>query len=385
MIGPEYTASELAQRVGARVIGDGAVPITGLASIDRAGPGDLAHLSSSAWRDLLTVCRASAVIVAAADADRVPGTALVVDSPYLAYARLSHLFDRAPALAEGVAHDASIHPLAELGADVAVGSGVRIAAGARIGAGCSLGPNVVVSEGVLIGRDCRLHAGAVICHGVRMGRDCVVHPGAVIGSDGFGFAEDEDGARTAIAQLGGVRLGDRVEVGAGTSIDRGALGDTVIESGVKIDNQVQIGHNVRIGRDTVICGCTGIAGSSVIGANCVLAGGVGIGGDGPVSIADNCVISGMTHVSRSISEAGVYSSGTLHQPTRSWKRNAIRLTSLDALVQRVAELERAVAASLDNAVGDSRTAGAATESGGGGVESLELPEPSRTSIRQDKT
>lgn len=174
------------------------------------------------------------------------------------------------------------------------------------------------------------------------GDRCVFQANAVIGGDGFGHARDAQGRRVAIAQLGGVRLGDDVEIGAGSTVDRGALGDTVLDDGVKIDNQVQIGHNVRIGRDSVLCGCCGVVGGTTIGARCVFAGGVGIGGDGPITIADDVVVSGMSHVSRSIERAGVYSSGVLHQPTRRWKRNALRATRLDELFARVAELERAL-------------------------------------------
>ena len=335
-----FSAAELAEHLGARLVGDGDVRLAGLAPIDTARPGDLTHLSSPAWRRCLDDCLASAVLVTAADAPRVPTTALVVDDPYLAYARASRLFDDAPPVALGRSPDATVDATAELGEGVTLGPGARIGAGVRIGADSHVGPNAVIGAGAVLGRACEIHAGAVLCHGVVLGDRCIIHPNAVIGGDGFGFARAPDGRSVGIAQLGTVRLGDDVEVGAGTTIDRGAIGDTEIADGVKIDNQVQIGHNVRIGRDTVVCGCTGIVGSSVIGAHCVLAGGVGVGGDGPVHIADGTVVSGMTHVSRSIDAPGVYSSGSLAQPTRRWKRNAIRLMALDELARRVAALER---------------------------------------------
>lgn len=339
-----FTVAELAERIGAQIVGDPAVVISGIAPLDVAVAGELSHLSSPAWRTRLAATRASAVILSGDDASAAPCTALIVQQPYLAYARLSSLFSTAPAIAIGLSSAASIDPAAQLAAGVAVAPGAVIARGARIGPGTCIGANAVIGEDVLVGANCRIHAGAVLCHGVRLGDRCVIHPGAVIGADGFGFTPDEDGRLVAIAQLGSVQLGEDVEVGAGTTIDRGALGDTIIEKGVKIDNQVQIGHNCHIEHDTVICGCTGIVGSSRIGAHCVLAGGVGVGGDGPVRIADYTVVSGMTHVSRSIEVAGIYSSGTLPQPTRSWKRNAVRFTQLDAMAGRIAALERQLAA-----------------------------------------
>ena len=344
-----FSAAELAAFIDARLIGDPDVVIVGIAPLDGARPGQLSHLSSPAWRARLPRTRASAVIVTAADAAVAPCTALVVQQPYLAYARLSALFSTAPAIATGRAGSACVDPTARLAADVAVGPGAVIGANARIAAGTQIGAGALIGEGVVIGADCRIHPGAVLCHAVVLGDRCVIHPTAVIGADGFGFTPDENGVLVAIAQLGSVRLGDDVEVGAASTIDRGALGDTIVERGVKIDNQVQIGHNCVVGHDTVICGCTGIVGSSRIGAHCVLAGGVGVGGDGPVQIADGTVISGMTHVSRSIETPGTYSSGTLPLPTRSWKRNALRFTQIDAMARRVAALERQLAAHIATA------------------------------------
>lgn len=343
MTAPEFTAAQLAERVGGEVRGDAGARVTGLASLDAAGPEHLTHLSSPVWRRHLASTAAGVVLVTAADAPAVPGTAIVVDRPYLAYARLSSLFDRRPALAEGRSPEARVHASARLGVDVALAPGACIGADASIGDRACIGANAVVGPGAVVGDDCVIHPGAVLAHGVRLGARCVIHSGAVIGADGFGFTPDERGRLVAIAQIGSVRLGDDVEVGACSSIDRGAIGDTIVEDGVKIDNQVQIGHNCRIGHDSVICGCTGIVGSSVIGAHCVLAGGVGIGGDGPVTVADGTVVSGMTHVSSSIETPGTYSGGTLHQPTRTWKRNALRATRLDEFARRLAALERRLA------------------------------------------
>ena len=342
MTRPSYTAAELARELDARVEGDPDVVLHTLAPLDAAPPGSLSHLSSAAWRNRLAETTASAVLVSPDLASAVPTTALVVDDPYLAYARASRLFANVPALAEGVSPHARIADGAVLAAGVSVAAGAVVGAGARIADGTQIGPNAVIGRGATLGRGCRIHAGVVLAHDVTLGSRCEVHPNAVIGADGFGFARAADGRREAIAQLGSVRLGDDVSVGAGSTVDRGAIGDTVIDNGVKIDNQVQIGHNVVIGRDTVVCGCTGIVGGTTIGARCVLAGGVGIGGDGPVTIADDVVVSGMTHIAQSIARPGVYSAGTLQQPSRRWKRNALRFRALDALFVRVAALERAL-------------------------------------------
>lgn len=337
-----FTTGDIARRVGARIVGDPQHLITGLAPLDGAGPQHLAHLSSPHWRHHLASSAAGAVLVTARDAPVVAQIALVVADPYLAYASVSELFDVPLRVPCGVHADASV---AE---DAVLGEGVRIAAQASVGAGAVLGNDVevgsgaVIESGAVIGAGSRILPRAVIAAVARLGQRVLIHPGAVIGADGFGFARNPRGRAVRIAQLGAVLLGDDVEVGANSTIDRGSLGDTVIEAGVKIDNQVQIGHNVHIGRDTIICGCVGIVGSTRIGARCVLAGGVGIGGDGPIHIADDVTITAMTHVSRSIEAAGRYSSGTLHGPSLSWKRNALRLLELDSWIRRLKALEKRI-------------------------------------------
>ncbi|MCC5887384.1 MAG: UDP-3-O-(3-hydroxymyristoyl)glucosamine N-acyltransferase [Gammaproteobacteria bacterium] len=337
-----FTTGDIARRVGARIVGDPQHLITGLAPLDRAGPEHLAHLSSLHWRRHLAGSGAGAVLVTDRDAPAVAKIALVVSDPYLAYASASQLFDDPTRVPCGV------HPDASVAHDAVVGAGARIAARATVGAGAVLGADVeigtgaVVEAGALIGAGSRILARAVITSVARLGQRVLIHPGAVIGADGFGFARSPDGRAQRIAQFGAVVLGDDVEVGANSTIDRGSLGDTVIESGVKIDNQVQIGHNVHIGRDTIICGCVGIVGSTRIGARCVLAGGVGVGGDGPIAIADDVTVTAMTHVSRSIDRAGRYSSGTLHGPSLGWKRNALRLLELDGWIRRLKALEKRI-------------------------------------------
>jgi len=340
MAGVAFTLAELAKRIDARVEGDPNAIVTGLGSLATASPGQLTHLSSRAYRRHLPQTRATAVILRADDLPACPTHALIAKNPYLAFARASMLFSDRPPEAPGVHPTAVVDPSARLGAGVAIGPHAVIGARCSIGARVEIGANTVVGAMCELGDDVRLMPNATLYHRVRIGARSVVHSGAVIGADGFGFAPDERGRHVAIAQIGGVAIGADVSVGAATTIDRGAIDDTIIGDGVKIDNQVQIGHNTIVGEHTVICGCVGIVGSTRIGRHCVLAGGVGVGGDGPIEIADGVVVSGMTHVSRSIDKPGVYSGGVLHSATLKWKRNALRFAELDELAKRIAALEK---------------------------------------------
>ena len=340
----QFTAAELAARLGATLVGDGAAVLTGLGALHSARPGQLSHLSNSAFRRYLRHTHASAVLLRAADADECPGVALIVDDPYVAYAAASQLFDSRVLPEAGIHPTASVHPTAQLHERVSIGAGVVVEAGVCIAAGVVIGANSYIGADALLAEDVRLWPNVTLYPRVQLGARTVVHSATVIGADGFGYARDRAGVQRKIAQLGGVRIGQDVEIGAGTTIDCGAIDDTVIEDGVKIDNQVQIGHNCVIGAHTVICGCVGIVGSTRIGPHCVLGGGVGVGGGAPIEIARGVVVSGMTHVSQSIAVAGIYSSGTLMSPTRAWKRNAVRLKELDRLAKRVSELERTLLA-----------------------------------------
>ncbi len=335
-----YTVAELAARIGANVSGDAATRITGIGALTSAVPGQLAFLAGPALRPILASTRASAVVLSPEDAELCPAASIVTGNPRYDFARLSHLFDRRPAINAGIHPSAAIDSSAVLAADVSVGPNVVVGARSNIDAGAVLGANSVVGDGCSIGSHTHLHANVVLYHDVRIGRRCVIHSGAVIGADGFGFAADESGRYEAVAHVGGVTIGDDVSIGAATTIDRGSIEDTVVGDGVKIDNQVQIGHNCVIGDHSLLCGCVGLVGSTRIGRHCVLAGMVGVGGSSPIEIADGVVVSGMTHVSRSITETGVYSGGVLHSETRQWKRNALRFSELDALAKRVAQLEK---------------------------------------------
>ncbi len=335
----EFTLGELAERLQCELRGDGELSISALAPLPTAQPGHISFLSDKRYRQDLQSSNASAVIVRPELADDVNGACLISDNPYLSYARASQLFDDAIGWGEGihasavVPASATVHPSAKIGPNCNIGEQVVIGAGSVIGAGCSIGAETV------IGDDCLFQANVTVYHKVRIGNQVTVHSNSVLGADGFGFAPSREGW-IKIAQLGSLVVGDRVEIGACTTIDRGALDDTVISDGVIIDNQVMIAHNCRIGENTAIAGCVGIAGSTTVGKNCTIAGGVGLAGH--MTIADNVHLTGMTLVTKSITEPGSYSSGTGTMDTRSWRKSAVRFSQLDDLYKRLLELEKRV-------------------------------------------
>ncbi len=331
------TVRELAGHLGADYRGDGERRLERVAPLDRAGVNDLSFLSDGTYRRHLAGTAAGAVLISAELADQCPTTAIVVADPYLAYARAAALLHPLPWPAPGVHPRASVDPGATLGPGVAVGANAVIEAGVSVGAGSSVGPGCFLGEAAQIGERCRLHANVTVYHRCRLGDRVVVHSAAVIGSDGFGFAND-GGNWIKIPQLGIARIGDDCEIGAGTTIDRGALQDTVIEHGVILDNQIQVAHNVRVGAHTAIAGCVGIAGSADIGCHCRIGGGAGILGH--LSIADHVQIAAMSLVTRSITEPGSYASGTPLQESRQWRRNYARFRQLDAIARRVSRIEQ---------------------------------------------
>ncbi|HEB99880.1 MAG TPA: UDP-3-O-(3-hydroxymyristoyl)glucosamine N-acyltransferase [Thiotrichales bacterium] len=335
------TLNELAHEVGGRVVGDGSVVIRGVCTLQQGQAGHIAFLANPRYRRFLPDTRAAAVILKEEDLPQCPVPALVVPDPYVAYARiaalLSPLHRATPGVHETavVAEDAEIDPAASIGPLAVVGEGARIEADVQVGAGSVVGAGVHVGEGT------RLVANVTLCDGVRIGRNCLIHPGAVIGADGFGIAKD--GERwIKVPQLGSVWIGDNVEIGANTTVDRGALEDTVIEEGAKLDNQIQVAHNVHIGAHTAIAGCVGISGSAHIGRNCMLAGGVGVVGH--LEITDNVVVTGMSMVTKSITEPGVYSSGLAAVPNDQWNRIYARMRRLDEMARRLQKLEKKLAA-----------------------------------------
>jgi UDP-3-O-[3-hydroxymyristoyl] glucosamine N-acyltransferase len=328
----KYTLGALAELLDARLVGDENCSIDGLATLKQGSPGKLCFLSNPAYVGQLSDCRASAVILEEKFADSCPVNKLVSAAPYVSFARATQLFDNAPAFTPGVHPSAYVHPDVQLPDNVSIGCNAVISAGVVIGSGSVIGAGCFIGEDCTLGEGCRLYSNVTLYHAIRLGDRVTIHASATIGADGFGFAFD--GSKSVkINQLGSVDIGDDVEIGAGTTIDRGAIDDTVIEQGVKIDNQVQIGHNCHIGEHTVICGCTAIAGSAVIGRYCVLGGASGVVGH--IQIADKVRVSAMSLVSQTISEAGDYSSGTGIMKSAKWRRNAIRFSRLDETVRRV--------------------------------------------------
>ena len=334
-----YSLKELAENLQARLEGEPGCQIQRLAELDKAGPGDICFFSDSVYGHLLAECRASALIVAEGIGTNFRGSRLVVDNPYFAFAKVSQLFDNRVPVVQGIDPTAIIDATARVDSSACVGPRVVIGAGAEIGAGVELGAGTIVGAGSRIAAGSRLAAAVTLYHGVSIGEGVIIHSGAVIGADGFGFALDR-GRWEKIAQLGGVRIGKGVEIGACTTIDRGALGDTVIEEGVKIDNQVMVAHNVRIGSHTAIAACVGISGSTEIGSHCTIAGGVGFVGH--IKIADHVHVTGMTMVTKSIDQPGSYSSGTAMMPTTLWKKSLARMRQLDQMSRKLKQLEQQI-------------------------------------------
>ena len=333
----EYSLAALAEMAGARLEGEPSLAIGGVGTLADAHEGQIAFLSNPKYQSQLSDTRATAVILDEGSLAKCPVAALVADNPYAAFARLTALFDSAETLEPGRHCSAYIHETAEVHPSVAVGPNVFIGPRARIGTDVVIGPGCFIDSDCIIGDGTRVIANSTIYHGCHIGRRNVVHAGVVIGSDGFGFANDA-GRWLKVHQLGAVVIGDDVEVGANTTIDRGAVNDTIIEEGVKLDNLIQIAHNVRIGAHTAVAACVGIAGSAVIGKNCAIAGGVGILGH--LEIADGVTITAMSLVTKSIKEAGIYSSGVPLEPSERWQKNFVRFKQLDDMARRIRSLEK---------------------------------------------
>ncbi len=337
----EVRLRDIIERLGGELIGDPATRIDSIEPLESATPSAIAFLSNPLYAKQLADSAAACVIVAPAfrDAAAARGAAIVTADPYLYLARLTQWWAERtlPALPPTIHPTAAVDPAAAIGARVAIGAFAVVEAGAVVGDDARIGPHAVVGAGCRIGAATRIGPRAAVVAGTTIGARGIVHAGAVLGADGFGFAPD-GGRWEKIEQLGRVVIGDDVEIGANTCIDRGALGDTVIGDGVKIDNLVQIGHNVRIGAHTAIAGCVGIAGSATIGAHCMLGGGSGV--TGHVTIADHVVVGGATQISRSIAKAGFYSGMFPFDDNASWEKNAATLRNLHALRERVKALEK---------------------------------------------
>lgn len=335
----KYTLGELAEHIGAEVVGDKKCIIHGVGTLSGAVSGQISFLINSRYRNQLCKTAASAVIVREDDVDICPGNAIVTNDPRVGYAKIANLLCPPKAHPSGIDAAAVIHQDSKVNPAAWIAPNVTIEAGVTISAGVSVGPGSFIGEGTFIGDNSRLIANVTVCHGCVIGQNVLIHPGVVIGSDGFGQANN-NGVWLKVPQLGGVRIGDHVEIGANTAIDRGAVEDTVIEEGVKLDNLIQIAHNVRIGAHTVIAASTAIAGSTQIGQHCAIGGCVGIVGH--LEITDNVTITGMSMVTKSIKKLGVYSSGTPLEANAQWRRNYVRFKQLDEMSRHLKLLEKRI-------------------------------------------
>ncbi|WP_447733183.1 UDP-3-O-(3-hydroxymyristoyl)glucosamine N-acyltransferase [Rhodanobacter soli] len=332
-----YTVAELAERFGLSFSGDGARVIDGVGTLAGAGPSQLSFLSNSKYTAQLAAARAGVVVLREENLADCPTAALVARDPYVAYARIAALFERLPAAPAGIHPSAVVATGARVSASASIGPGCVIADGAVIGDGVVLGPHCIIGEDCTVGAQSRLVARVTLVTRVTLGQRVLVHPGAVIGSDGFGLAFDKD-HWVKLPQLGGVRIGDDCEIGANTTIDRGALDDTVLEEDVRLDNQIQIAHNVYVGAHTAMAGCAAVAGSAKIGRYCMIGGNAGVLGH--LELADRVTITAKSLVTHSIREPGEYSSGVPLQDNRQWRRNAARFKHLDEYARRLSALEK---------------------------------------------
>ena len=334
---------ELAVRFGCELHGDPDARVDSIAPLSGARAGAVTFLANSKLRPQLAATCATAVVLDAKSAADCPVAALVAENPHATFARIATLLYPRRAAPAGVhtsavvAADARIDPSAHVGAFTLIGAGVVV------GARAVVGPHCVIEEGVVLGEDAQIVARVTVCHHAQIGPRVIIQPGAVIGADGFGFANDS-GRWLKVPQVGTVIIGADAEVGANTTIDRGAIGDTVLEEGVKLDNQIQIGHNCHIGAHTAMAACVGLSGSVTVGKRCMIGGMAGIVGH--LSICDDVAITGLTMVSHSITRPGVYSGGIPAEEARTWRRIVGRLKRIDSMASRLNALERAAGTRL---------------------------------------
>jgi UDP-3-O-[3-hydroxymyristoyl] glucosamine N-acyltransferase len=336
------TLGVLAVRHGCELRGDPDTVVDHVATLSGASTGGLAFLANPLYRSQLAATKAAAVVLAIEDVNACPAPCLVSTNPYLTYARIAAELHPSKPPQPGVGRGAQVSEGSTVPGSCCVEPGAFIGRASVLGERVSIGANAVVGSGCTIGCDTRIMAGVVLYDRVRVGRRCLIHSGAIIGADGFGIARESSGTWTKVPQLGTVVIGDDVEIGANTTIDRGAIDDTVIGNGVKLDNQIQVGHNVVIGEHTVVAGMVGIAGSTRIGARCIIGGAAGISGH--LSIADDVVISGGAQVTRSIDEAGLYGGAIPAAEAARWRKNVVRFGQLEELARRIRHLESAIRA-----------------------------------------
>lgn len=336
---PIYSLADIVARFGGQVLGDAQTVVSQIATLEKAGQGHIAFLANAQYRKQLEDSHASAVILGEADAGLTQRPRIIAANPYSYFAKLSAFLNPLREYAPGIHPTAVVDPGAHVSADAHIGANVWVGEGARIGARTVVMAGCQIGEHATLGEQTRLYPNVSVYHGCTLGDHVIVHSGAVIGADGFGIAMDE-GRWLKIPQIGRVIIGDHVEIGANTTIDRGALDDTVIEEGVKLDNQIQIAHNVRIGAHTAIAGCVGIAGSANIGKYCRIGGSAGILGH--LQIADNVEVASFTLIGKSITEAGSYAGIYPFSKNDEWRNNAVHLRHLGELVKRVKALEKEI-------------------------------------------
>lgn len=334
-----FTLASIVDRLGGELLGGGNVEIRQVATLEKATPDTITFLANERYLAQLKSTRAGAVIVGDAWRDALATPRIVSANPYVYFARVSALLNPEIELVPGRHSSAVIDPGATIAEGVQIGPGAVIAENAVIARGVRIGAGCYIGAGSSVGEGSRLYPNVTVYHGCTIGNRAIVHSGAVIGADGFGIAMN-DGRWLKVPQIGGVRIGDDVEIGANTTIDRGAIEDTVIEDGVKLDNQIQIAHNVHVGAHTAIAACVGIAGSSRVGSHCRIGGASGIAGH--LNIADNVEISAHTLITKSIGAPGTYTGAYPFESNRDWRRNAAGLRNLGELTERVRALEQAL-------------------------------------------
>lgn len=333
---PRFTITEISKKLGVPFQGDGSVLVHGVAPLETAQSGQASFLDAIKYRKYLKTTNASLIVISEKLLAECQTNALITNNPHYIFAKLAKLFQQLPQSKPG------IHPTAVVGQHVKIADSVSIGPHCVIGDRVSIaertqiGAGTVIGEDCTIGTDCRLWANVTLYYGVTLGNQVELHSGAVIGADGFGFAESPLGWEK-VPQLGSVVIHDNVEIGANTTVDRGALANTVIGKGVKLDNQIQIGHNVKIGENTIIAGCTGVAGSTTIGNQCMIGGGVGL--NSHIEICDKVVITAMAGVSKSITEAGIYSSGQPAMPINEWRKQIVILKNIEKIKETLKRLE----------------------------------------------
>jgi UDP-3-O-[3-hydroxymyristoyl] glucosamine N-acyltransferase len=348
---------EIVARLGGEIVGAGgtagqgtasgaelaAIAIARVAPLENAGPGDLCFLTNPKYRAQLRQTRAAAVIMATPLAD-CPVPAILTPQPYLYYARIAQWLNPPPPAVPGI-HPSAVVAGADIAPSASIGAQVWIGAGARIGEKVVIGANCSIGEGTVIGENTRLAANVSVYADCRIGARCILHSGVVIGGDGFGFAREATGAWVKIPQIGRAIIGDDVEIGANTTVDRGALEDTVIGDGVKLDNQIQVAHNVRIGAHSILAGCVGIAGSAVIGERCSIGGAAMI--HGHITIVDDVTVTAATYITKSVTRPGTYTGSIPSVEHAAWLKNFVHLRHLDTMADKIRALEQRLAA-LEN-------------------------------------